>query len=449
MRARRIITGLVAALLAASAMAAEISPQDFAYGMPILTPAGAAAYRFALPAEVYQQVVHDNLSDLRVFNAQGSEVPLVLALPGITRPASVNARALPLFPLHGESVATLETLRVTIGEQGSTLNLQAQGTHAAADGVVRYVLDGRGLDTAITAISVQWPDNAADFAGKLRVEAGESLGAWHTVIDGAPIANLHANGQQLIERRVEFPAARARFWQLSWVGTAAPFEFTAASVEPAVAADLSARSRVIVAGTPIADHPGEMAFDLGVRAPIDRINLELPALNTVVSAEVLSRHAATDPWKLVLRSGFYRLQGSGAQLRNGPLELPTNTDRYWRVRPTQPANAVALGGVRLEAQWRAHEVTFLARGGGPYLLAYGSGAVTSAGTGFGALPTGVAIVGTTVGAAQVLGGVSRLRSPSTPFPWKLTVLWAILGVGVVLLAAMAYRLSKAMGAGST
>jgi hypothetical protein len=310
------------------------------------------------------------------------------------------------------------------------------------------VLDGRGLDAAVTAISIQWPDDAADFAGKLKIEASESLGTWHTVIDGAPVANLHANGQQLIERRVELPAMRANFWQISWVGTAPPFEIKGANAEPAIAAIQPLRSRLVVAGTPVHGTAGEVDFDLGAHAPVERVNLELPALNTVASAELLSRKNPKDPWRVVLRSGFYRLHGTDGELHNGPIEVQTDTDRYWRVRPTQAASAMGPGVVRLEAQWRAHELTFLARGGGPYQLAFGSSAIAATGAGFGALPAGVAIVDTTLGAAQTLGGEVRLMPTAASFPWKVTVLWAILGIAVLLLAGMAYRLSRNTGSHS-
>ena len=76
---------LVLALTSASATpwveAADLSPQDFAYGMLIPTPAPAAAYRVAVPLEVYRRVVHEDLSDLRIFNARGEVVPYELQQP--------------------------------------------------------------------------------------------------------------------------------------------------------------------------------------------------------------------------------------------------------------------------------------------------------------------------------------------------------------------------------
>jgi len=37
-----------------------------------------------------------------------------------------------------------------------------------------------------------------------------------------------------------------------------------------------------------------------------------------------------------------------------------------------------------------------------------------------------------------LGGADRLRPPPRTLPWRMTVLWLALGLGVVLLAWMAY-----------
>ncbi len=48
-----------------------------------------------------------------------------------------------------------------------------------------------------------------------------------------------------------------------------------------------------------------------------------------------------------------------------------------------------------------------------------------------------------------LGGADRLRPPPRTVPWRMTVLWLALGLGVVLLAWMAYRLSKELGSGTT
>jgi hypothetical protein len=49
----------------------------------------------------------------------------------------------------------------------------------------------------------------------------------------------------------------------------------------------------------------------------------------------------------------------------------------------------------------------------------------------------------------VLGGRERLIPPARTLPWRMAALWSALGVGVLILAWMAYRLSKELGTRQT
>ena len=59
------------------------------------------------------------------------------------------------------------------------------------------------------------------------------------------------------------------------------------------------------------------------------------------------------------------------------------------------------------------------------------------------------VVQAQTGRSYVLGGADRLRPPPRTVPWRMTILWSALGLGVVLLAWMAYRLSRELGRGAT
>ena len=65
------------------------------------------------------------------------------------------------------------------------------------------------------------------------MEESDSLTDWRIVRSAAPIANLHSAADRLVEQRIEFPPTKARFWRLSWAGTAAPFVLTSIFGEPA------------------------------------------------------------------------------------------------------------------------------------------------------------------------------------------------------------------------
>jgi hypothetical protein len=451
--------------VAASTPGAELSPQDFAYGMAIVTPGAAAAYRVVIPPEVYLKSVRPQLGDLQVFNDHGEAVPFAIEQPPAPVDPQPPARSLTLYALRDDSPDALNAMRVTIASQGSAVSVQTTGPGTAigapsgvdapsapgapsavsADpsgrGTISYVLDAQGLGVPIAAIQLHWPADAADYAGNIRVAAGDTLGLWHTVVDAAPIANLHADGAQLLEDRIAVPATRARFWRLSWVGKPPPFALTSAAAEPATDRDTAERSHLIVPGTPVRDKPGEFEFDLGARPPVDRLNIELPEPNSVINVEFLSRADANDLWHHVASAGIYRLQGAEGELRNAPVVIGITQDRYWLLRAPPMKSALGNGVPRLVAQWRAPELVFLARGAGPFMLAYGSGSAIGAATSFTALPATVTAVRATLAAPQSLGGDGRLQ-PESSIPWKNGLLWLVLAAAVVLLAGMALRLAK-------
>jgi hypothetical protein len=116
----------------------------------------------------------------------------------------------------------------------------------------------------------------------------------------------------------------------------ARFELVSATADR----EIIERSRLVVTGTRTADRPGEFQFDLGAGPPVDRLNLELPELNTVTEADFLSRSDTKSPWHPVAQGVFYRLQSTDGELRNGPVASKISPVRFWLVRVRQPSSAL-------------------------------------------------------------------------------------------------------------
>ena len=438
---KRWATWLLAAAVSGSALAADLKPTDFAYGLLVETAGEDAGYRVPLPVAVYQTAVRADLGDLRVFNSQGEVVPYALERPD----AGISVRQavpLALFHLKDTSAAALDAVRITVESGKSAVNVQTPGSASVA--AASYLLDARALNTPVAALILQWPDDAADFAGRMQVEVGDTLGQWRRIASAAPVANLHARGEHLVERRLEIRPTQAKFWRLSWVGAEAPFGLTGVLAEPARETLEAARANVMVAGTAVSGQAREFEFDLGASPPIDRVNLELPELNTTVAVDLLSRADPKAPWRPVVHAGLYRLKSAGTELRNGPIHIAPDTDRYWLARIDARGGSIGNGVPRLSAGWVAQNAVFLARGSGPYLIAYGSATVGPADMSLDSLPKAVEIGNATAAAPTLLGGRERLR-PATSVPWRNGLLWVILVVAAGILAAMVVRLSKEMG----
>jgi hypothetical protein len=93
-------------------------------------------------------------------------------------------------------------------------------------------------------------------------------------------------------------------------------------------------------------------------------------------------------------------------------------------------------------EWVPHEVVFVARGAGPFYVAYGSATAESAAVSLAVLPKNLSIASASLFEPESLGGEARLSPPPAPYAWKAALLWAILIAGAAFLGWMAFRLSK-------
>src|SRR3954471_17763425 len=171
----------MSAFLALLAATTTLSvPQDFAYRMQVNGTGDAAAYRVAVPLAVYQKIAHPDLADLRVFNGNAEQVPFAIERPAAGTVASA-ATALSIFPLKDDSEATLEAIRVTIESGKGSINVQTGNQAQQSGGISHYLVDGRALDVPVSALRLEWPQDAPDFAGRVNVEESDSLTDWRIV----------------------------------------------------------------------------------------------------------------------------------------------------------------------------------------------------------------------------------------------------------------------------
>ena len=417
------------------------SPRDFAYGQLAIPARDAAAYRFALPLTVYQNTFREDLGDLRVFNADGGVVPFSLSWPAAQSLIHKTPIAVSMFPLHEGARILVDGVHLTINSAGSAVNLQTQNGTATKAAVRQYLLDARALDTTLSALQLAWPEGSAEYTGRLAIEVSDDLAAWRSLVATAPIANLRANDRTLIENRAEFSPTKAKFWRLSWLGTAPSFELTGVLAEPAARIAEPDRASLEVSGVADPKNPREYTFDLGAHLPVSRANVLLPDPNSVIDVELSSRSTPSAPTRVITRSGFYRLKTPEAEQQNTPVEISPDTDRYWRARIVGSGNS-PQSPLRLHVEWVPNEVTFLAQGHAPFLFAYGNASADRAEADLSHLPNELEIAPATLGPAQATGGASRLIAKPAPFPWVRVALWSVLLLAVTVLSWMAYRIAK-------
>lgn len=435
------------------ALAAEAPGlDDFARMMPLTLSGTGALHELTLPAEVYAWSERRDLGDLAVFNGAGEIVPFTLITPIPTRPA-LAGRELPLFPLTGAARQQPGgiALQVRTDGHGAIVTLNTAPGAAPTAPVTGYIADATALDRPVTGFDVSLTPGENGYIGTLRVETSDDLQQWRQHAVGA-LATLSAGERKLSRERVEFPAVTARYFRLSICpAQGVPrLDAVTARLESPLAAQ--GREKVSCLITPVKGKDGEYRARTGGHMPVDRLRLVFADENSLAGATFLSRPDDTSPWVERGSGTFYRLRRDKTVVESAPLEIAPTVDRQWLIRVRQTGGGLGNRLPQLEAGWQPHRLIFAARGEGPYRLAYGStrmgpGSLRDDGIAAG-LETWekqrITPLPALAGASLESGGRQALRTRIPGTTWRKVLLGGTLLLGVLLLARMAWKLSREM-----
>jgi hypothetical protein len=420
---------------------------DFAYAVPLDIDGNGALYQLELPQSVYEGAVHGDLSDLAVFNGGAEAVPFALKPPPSPATTSAPPIKLPYFPLQGSQGNHADALdiRAERNTAGTIVRVISASPKTNAQRVLLgYLVDASSSKVALKVLELDWNTDETGFSGVMRVEGSNDLIRWSTLASQAPIVNLEFGGQRLVQKSVDLASAQYKYLRLSWPVSQKPLKLTSLRGRPAdITIEPSRQWKQVrgVSGT----QPGDYEFDLGGHLPVDRLRVVLPEDNTLVSAQFLARDRSDQPWQPISAGVLYHLRRDGQDLTNSEFAVVRGSWRYWLLRVDQKGGGLGHGVPTLEAGWVPQQLVFVARGSPPFLLAYGSASANPSMYPIETVVPGwrgdseIKITTARTGAQQVLAGTGVLKQKPD---YKTFTLWGSLVVGVLLLAWMAWRLTR-------
>ncbi|MGE0622436.1 MAG: DUF3999 domain-containing protein [Pseudomonadales bacterium] len=434
-------TILLALLLPATALAGST---DFARGSVLDTTDGSPAQRVTLPDDVYEWVTRADLGDLRVFNRSQEEVPYTVVRPQRTEEFTPWI-ALPIFPLPRLQGALTDDPRIEIQVNAAGTIVEFAPGSAALEPATAFLFDATELEGAPTELRLDWEGSQEqDFVGRIRIEIGDDLNDWTTLVDATTIARLTNEGQLIELNLIELPPRRTRYFRVSLVEGNDKLVLNRAEVRHR-SKELPVRRWKTLTGTA---NQGGFEFESGGHFPIDRVLVtEEGSASYLISARLFSRERPTDDWRNRGEHSFYRTTVAGQTVASEPLALGHRA-QYWRVE----FDADGLTAPVLQIGWLPDELVFLTQGPAPYVLAYGRAGVEAKewplhqllqrlnggpeGAELSEVPLARALP------AEMLGGPARLEPPPEPVDWQTIVLWSVLVLGVLLVAFFAFRLLR-------
>jgi hypothetical protein len=432
-----------------------LQPTDFAYGIE-LSPGEGSIRRFRLPYEVFKGMARSDYGDLRVFNTQGQAVPFLIEAEPTDEQQAYRV-ALKFYPLPDKGpTAVDQQLDVKVERRAFseilTLNASSANTPSTAI-TTSYIIDNSNKDDPLERLHLDWHQQGESLIGQLQIEKSTDMEKWSVLVSNVVIARLKYNDARFSKSHIELPPTKARFLRINWLENNPGATLNRIVGEYSRQTDVGRLQWVYLDQPRFDDEHNSYLFDTAGIAPLIKIVFEFPNDGFFYKGRLYSRDRKDNKWRHRSRFIQYRLNIEATELVSEPIILPPTRDRYWKVVLEQPANSPPEQLQPIRIAWQPMQISFLAQGQGPFLLAYGNPTVEPADYAMSSLMQSINSSLTVAdyvepGDSLVLGGAKRLQPPAKPVPWKKVILWMVLLIGVAIMALMARSLYAQMSQSS-
>lgn len=443
---RSIATVLALSLSLVVGAQAEERQQDYRQHMPLTLEGNGPWYRVQLPMAVHYAAQHGDLRDLRIFDAQGQAQAYAL-LAGLQEARDEEQEhGVRWFPLYSDGQqSSVPRLRVQRSTDGTLIELRDEEPATAQRQLRGWLLDASAIDAPLVRLNLSWRGGEEGFQ-RFSIEASDDLQHWRAWGEGQ-VARLSFGDDRIDQRQVELPAQPARYLRLLWHSPQLAPELNGVTLRSRRQATTPAP---LVWSEPMpAQVAGDGAYEwqLPQALSLQRLRLELDEPNTLAPVWLEARAHKQEPWRALTSGVLYRLPQDGREVRLDELALPGWPVRQLRVKVDARGGGLGRKPPTAVFAVRATQLVFLARGEPPYRLAAGRADAASA-----ALPISTLIPDYS---AERLASLARAEvdasavqpteasvAPVDGPHWKRWGLWAVLLLGVALLAAMATSLLR-------
>lgn len=448
--------GLVASLQGLPASAQERA-EEYQQQWAVRTETLAPYYRVRLPLAVYLAARDASLPDLRVFNAAGQVMPMARIAAPDELAQQERKQALPWFPLsQPASGRPDDALQVQVRQQsdGSLVDIRSNAARQPGRTLRGYLLDASSLRDARgeRSLELDWA-GAEDGFQSVDVEGSDDLQHWQRLASGASLARFDHQGASIRQQRIELNGPAQRYLRVIWRNPEQAPRLSRAELGFSEAVRSAALSWSDTPSTLSADpsHPQEYHLQLPQALPLARLRVLIPAGNQVLPLEVLAAEGERRNWRRLASEVVYRLDNQGQAWSRQEITLPGQSLRTLVLR--LDARVQPPPSLQVDYALRPAELLFLAGGDGPYRLAAGHPQAKSSSLAPATLipaygqPGGPQIADASLQALP--RDIARPGSPSEPGAappkdWSKPALWGALILGVLLMAGMAWQITRQM-----
>jgi len=428
----------------------SLMKEDFAFGNEIVITDQKSVVQITLPEDVYKTAINPSLSDLGIFNSHNEVVPHVFVAPAVkTIEKELPSEALTLFPIYGEKGEQngFENIKVSTSNNGAIVNIQNNKQTNNNKIITGYLIDTSKIKHPINKLQFSVDDLQENQLIKISVEGSNDLKTWNTIGSEDVLGKFEINNEKLIRNELALHGSKYKYYRLAWSS------HDGVKLNAAKAIFIKSEEKqkenlqwMNVASKKIENpqHKTLYEYDLGGYYPICAVRVKFADQNSTADLSIEAAANEKGPWTAIESVNFFTLMKDNTNLAKLQADFDPQKFRFWRVMLNSNMAGVGSHFPEISFGWQPISLRFLARGVGPFTLAYGSSTTEN-------LPQTDLInsemtkeVGTgTLKEKIALGGPEKLVVvEKSEYPWKKIMLWSLLLMGVALLGFMAFQVKK-------
>jgi hypothetical protein len=433
----------------------NILKEDFAFGSEIEITDNKSVIDVILPEDVYQVTKSNTLADLAVFNSKGEVVPHILVTPeSKVIDKSLPSEDLTLFPVYGakNSESNFSNIKISTAKDGTIVEIQSGNKVNKKDKskktVVGYLVDATKIKNKIEKFQISLDGVQDNYFIKVILEGSQDLKNWSAIESEAVLAKFEVNNEKLKKDKVQLSGSAFTYYRISWPSTSDEIKLSSVkaifSTEKEKVEEPLQWKPVTGIKTPAANDKIIYQYDVGGYYPVSGLKVQFADQNSIARVSIEAANDEKGAWSPIQTSTFFTVIKEGAELSNLQVNFSDRQFRFWRLHLNSNLAGVGSRFPDITFGWRPNIVRFLARGEGPFTLAYGSSKAINVPqsdlinadwtkeVGKGNLKSKVAF-----------GGPEKLVvEKKSEYPIRKIMLWGVLLLGVVLLGSMAFQVKK-------
>ena len=351
---------------------------DFEFNSQITVSGDASLYKFELPEHVYKNGISTYLKDVYIFNNIGP-VPFSIENIATEKKVEESSYEIPFFKTYQE-IKGSENLSLNINSENN-INLNINNSEQSKSIDESFYIDlekVKNYQGVLKELVFNWSfDAPGNYIFTVTIHKSNDLENWYHN-SSKKMVDFSLGPNKLKENSISLsPVRNYRFLRIKIDSDHKLPTIESITGRFSEVTNIKPKRWHSVKLLQKTNEPQEYTFESGGNFIIDSIRITPNQANSLFTAYIYSRNNKEHKWRFRGKDDIYTINNNGNEIKHDEVRFHRNYDKYWMIRFDTIFTGNSKDGTeaylpKIEFNWVPHEITFLATGEGPFVLAYGN-----------------------------------------------------------------------------